>query len=89
MTHLDPTPDAELYTTLDATAPESPLELLSPTGRKRAYLGYALVSTLCAATLAGFAAISQGAPPVLLFVAAFVQTAGAGFGLVAASNITR
>jgi hypothetical protein len=71
----------------DDPALQTPLELLSPGGRKRAYLGYALVSTTCAATLAGFAAISQGAPPLLLFVAAFVQTAGAGFGLVAASNI--
>ena len=63
------------------------IELLTPTNRVRAYIGYAIVSGLIGAALAGFAAISTVAPVALIFASAFVNSLGIAFGLLAASNV--
>lgn len=70
------------------TTSTSVLDLLPPAARKRAYLLFSVVSVAIGGGLAGFASIAVGAPDWLIFVSAFVNVAGAGFGLVAASNIS-
>jgi hypothetical protein len=64
------------------------MDLLPPTARKKAYVIFAVVSISIGGGLAGFASIALGAPDWLIFASSFVNVAGAGFGIVAASNVT-